>query len=106
MVPAAVPETSAERTEESGAGPEEGVAVRETARVAPADALPPDADLKPDQFPDAVQEVALETVQVRVEAAPEEIVVGLAVKLTTGAGSTFTVTKSSSFVFGPEQVMV
>ena len=65
--------------------------------------------MEPDQSPDAVQEVALETDQVRVEDPPDETVVGFAVKVTTGAeagGSTFTVTESLRLVFGPEHVMV
>ena len=47
--------------------------------------------LAPDQFPDAVQAVALVELQVRFEAPPVTTVVGFAVNVTAGAGATVTV---------------
>lgn len=41
----------------------------------------------PDQPPEATQDVALADVQVNVEALPLDTVLGLAVKLTVGAGA-------------------
>jgi hypothetical protein len=52
---------------------------------APLDLLPLTARL-PDQPPDAVQLVALLAVQLRVAALPLVNVLGLAVRLTVGAG--------------------
>jgi hypothetical protein len=40
----------------------------------------------PDQPPEAVQEVALVELQVRVAVPPDAILVGLAVSVTVGAG--------------------
>jgi hypothetical protein len=49
--------------------------------------------LVPDQAPDAVQEVALVDDQLRLELLPLATVLGLAVRLTVGAGAvTATVT--------------
>lgn len=52
---------------------------------APVDWVPPD-DLLPDQPPEAVQAVALVEDQVKVAAVPLVTVLGLAEKLTVGAG--------------------
>jgi hypothetical protein len=52
---------------------------------APVDCEPLTA-LAPDQAPVAVQEVALVTVQLKVELEPLTTVLGLAFKVTTGAG--------------------
>jgi hypothetical protein len=46
----------------------------------------PLVDLVPDHAPEAVQEVALVADQVSVEALPLATVLGLAAKVTTGAG--------------------
>ena len=46
----------------------------------------PDAALAPDQPPEALQDVAFVELQVRVVALPEEMEVGVAVKLTLGGG--------------------
>jgi hypothetical protein len=46
----------------------------------------PLAALAPDQAPEALQEVALVTDQVKVELLPLAIVLGLAAKITVGAG--------------------
>ena len=48
----------------------------------------PEVDLFPDHAPDAVQEVALVEYHVRVDAVPDVIEVGLAVRETVGAGVT------------------
>jgi hypothetical protein len=47
--------------------------------------------LEPDQAPEAVQEVALLDDQVKVEAAPLAIVLGLALRLTVAVGVGVTV---------------
>jgi hypothetical protein len=46
----------------------------------------------PDQPPEALQEVALVEVHVSVELLPDATVVGLALKLTVGAGGAATAT--------------
>ena len=46
----------------------------------------------PDQPPEAVHEAALVELQLRVELPPNATVVGLALKLTVGAGDVVTVT--------------
>jgi hypothetical protein len=46
----------------------------------------PDIVFAPDQPPEALQDAAFVEVQVRVAAPPEEMLVGLAVKLTVGVG--------------------
>jgi hypothetical protein len=48
--------------------------------------------LAPDQAPEAVQEVALFEDQVRVDALPLLIVLGLALRLTVGEGFALTAT--------------
>ena len=52
----------------------------------------------PVQPPLAVQEVAFVLDQVRVELAPEEMVVGLADSVTVGAGATVTVVLAGDVV--------
>jgi hypothetical protein len=52
---------------------------------APVDCVPL-TDLPPDQAPEAVQEVALVDVHVRLEVPPCATVLGLAESVTTGAG--------------------
>jgi hypothetical protein len=47
----------------------------------------PLADLVPDQAPEAVHEVALVAVQVKVELLPLATVLGLAAKVIVGAGA-------------------
>jgi hypothetical protein len=60
----------------------------------------------PDQPPEAVQEVALRADQVNVEPLPLATVLGLAAKVTAGAGAeTDTVTDWLAFPPGPVQVM-
>ena len=59
----------------------------------------------PDQLPEAVQEVALVELQVSVEALPEVTLVGLAVKVTVGAGAV-TVTFADCEVVPPGPVQV
>jgi hypothetical protein len=71
---------------------------------APVDCEPL-AALVPDQAPDAVQEVALVDDQLRVEALPLLTVLGLAAKLTVGAGAvTDTVTDCVALPPAPVQV--
>ena len=48
--------------------------------------------MAPDHAPEAVHEVALLEDQVNVEAPPRSTVLGLALKLTVGAGFALTVT--------------
>ena len=61
----------------------------------------------PVQPPLAVQEVAFVLDQVRVELAPEEMVVGLADSVTVGAGATVTVVLAGDVVPpAPVQVSV
>ncbi len=73
---------------------------------APVDAEPFVASL-PDQAPEAVQEVAFVETQARVELAPLATVLGLAVKLTVGAGVvTETVADCTALPPGPTQVRV
>lgn len=63
--------------------------------------------LLPDQAPEAVQVVALAADQVRVELLPLLIVLGLAVKLTVGAGCvTDTAADCTALPPGPLQVSV
>jgi hypothetical protein len=74
------------------------------AAKAPLDWLPLVA-FDPLQPPDAEQEVALAEDQVRVEAAPLATVVGLADRLTVGAG-VFTVTVADWAALPPLPVQV
>lgn len=61
----------------------------------------------PDQAPEAVHEVALVDDQVRVELAPLAIVLGLALRLTVGAGGvTDTITDCDALPSVPVQVRV
>ncbi len=61
----------------------------------------------PDQAPEAVQEVALVLDHVNVELAPLATVLGLAVKLTVGAGGvTVTVADCAALPPAPVQVSV
>ena len=53
---------------------------------APVDSEPPVAALAPDQAPDAIQDVAWVADQVSIEPLPLATVLGLAEKLTVGAG--------------------
>lgn len=53
---------------------------------APVDCEPPVAAIAPDQAPDAMQDVALVADQVTIELLPLATVLGLADKLTVGAG--------------------
>ncbi|KKU70861.1 MAG: hypothetical protein UX97_C0019G0003 [Candidatus Beckwithbacteria bacterium GW2011_GWA2_47_25] len=66
------------------------VPVQESVKVEFAVRLPvdcdPEVDLVPDQAPEAVQEVTLVEDHVRVEAVPDVIEVGLAVRETVGTG--------------------
>jgi hypothetical protein len=60
----------------------------------------------PDQPPEAVQDVALRADQVKVEPLPLATVLGLAVKLTVGAGAeTATVTDWLALPPAPVQLM-
>ena len=59
--------------------------------TAPVD-CDPEMLLVPDQAPEAVQEVALFADQVRVDALPLLIVLGLALRLTVGEGFALTAT--------------
>ena len=61
--------------------------------------------LLPDQPPEAVQEVALVDDQLNVDALPLATVLGLAVKLTVGAGA-FTETVADCVVLPPLPVQV
>ena len=73
---------------------------------APLDALPLTA-LVPDQAPEAVQVVALLEFQVSVEALPLTTELGLAVRVTVGAGElTETVADCDALPPGPEQLSV
>jgi hypothetical protein len=73
---------------------------------APVDCEPLVASL-PDQAPEAVQEVAWVADQLRVELLPLATVLGLAVKLTVGAGEvTDTVTDCAALPPAPLQVSV
>ena len=73
---------------------------------APVDCEPL-AALLPDQAPDAVQEVALVVDHVKFEEAPLVTVLGLAAKLTVGAGCvTDTVAGCDALPPTPEQVSV
>ncbi len=72
----------------------------------PVDTLPFTPSL-PDQPPDAVQEVALVVVQVRVDALPLSIVLGFAVIVMVGAGVlTDTVADCDALPPAPVQVSV
>jgi hypothetical protein len=62
--------------------------------------------LAPDQAPDAVHEVALFDDQVRVDALPLSIVLGLALKLTVGEGFALTVTVADCDALPPVPVQV
>jgi len=64
--------------------------------------------LVPLQPPEAVHEVALALLQVRVEVPPEAILVGFVVSVTVGSGSTVTVALAAAGVVppAPEQVSV
>ena len=66
------------------------VPVQESVKVEFAVRLPvdcdPEVDLVPDQAPEAVQEVTLVEDHVRVEAVPDVIEVGLAVREMVGTG--------------------
>ena len=74
---------------------------------APVDSDPPVAVLAPDQAPEAVQEVALVADQVSVELLPLATVLGLAVRLTVGAGVvTETVADCVALPPVPEQLRV
>jgi hypothetical protein len=73
---------------------------------APVDWVPLTA-LLPDQAPEAVQEVALLAVQVRVALLPLVIALGPTLKLTVGAGEvTVTVVDCAVLPPAPEQVSV
>jgi hypothetical protein len=61
--------------------------------------------LLPDQPPEAVQEVALVDDQLNVDALPLATVLGLAVKLTVGAGA-FTETVADCVALPPLPVQV
>lgn len=64
----------------------------------------PEVALLPLQLPEAVQEVALAELQVKVEALPEVNEVGLAVMVTVGAGgggTALTVTEAELLVLLP-----
>ncbi len=66
----------------------------------------PLTDFVPDHAPEAVQDVALVAVQVRVELLPLATVLGLAAKLTVGAGDvTDTVADCDALPPVPVQVM-
>jgi hypothetical protein len=71
---------------------------------APVDCEPL-AALVPDQAPDAVHEVALVAVQLKVELPPLATVLGLARKLTTGA-DVLTVTVADCDALPPLPVQV
>ena len=58
----------------------------------------PLGDLVPLQPPEAVQEVALVELQVKVEAAPRATEIGFAVRVTVAAGVTVTVTVEALLV--------
>ncbi len=61
----------------------------------------------PDQAPDATQEVALVEVQDSIEVPPLVVVLGLALKVTVGAGEvTVTVADCAALPPGPVQVRV
>ncbi len=61
----------------------------------------------PDQLPEAVQEVVLVELQVSVEALPEATLVGLATRVTVGAGVvTVTIADWAMLPPGPVQVSV
>ena len=62
--------------------------------------------LLPDQAPEAVHEVALLDDQVRVDALPLSIVLGLALKLTVGEGFALTVTVADCAALPPLPVQV
>lgn len=67
----------------------------------------PLADLVPDQAPEAMQEVAFVAAHVRVELPPLATVLGLADKVTTGAGAvTETVVDCVALAPLPVQVSV
>ena len=73
---------------------------------APVDCEPL-AALVPDQAPEAVHEVALEELQVNVELLPLATVLGLAAKVTVGAGEvTDTVADCAELPPLPVQVRV
>ncbi len=60
----------------------------------------------PDQAPEAVQDVALLDDQVSVDALPLLIVLGLALKITVGAGFALTVTVADCAALPPLPVQV
>ena len=62
--------------------------------------------LVPDQAPEAVHEVALLEDQVRVDALPRLMVLGLALKLTVTAGFALTVTVAVCAAVPPLPVQV
>ncbi len=61
---------------------------------------------EPDHAPEAVQDVAFVVLQVRVDVPPEATLVGLAVKVTAGAGLTVTVTELEAVPPAPVQASV
>ena len=83
-----------------------------SAKLALPDSAPvpsdPETAFAPLQLPDALHAVASVALQVRVAAAPELIVVGVALRLTTGAGGavTVTVTVWAAVPPGPVQLRV
>ena len=66
----------------------------------------PVRDLAPAHAPDAVQEVALLDDQLRVDALPLRIVLGLALKLTVTVGFALTVTVAVCAAVPPAPVHV
>ena len=79
------------------------VALAESAPVE----LEPTSGLLPDQAPEAVQEVALTLLQVKVELVPLAIVLGFTPMLSEGAaGLTETLTVCEAFPAGPVQFSV
>jgi hypothetical protein len=73
--------------------------------TAPVD-CDPEILLAPDQAPEAVQEVALLDDQVRVDALPLLIVLGLALRLTVGEGFALTATVADCAALPPLPVQV
>ena len=72
---------------------------------APVDCDPLVASV-PDQPPEAVQEVALVELQVRVAAPPEATLVGLAVSVTVGAGAVTVTVVDCGALVPPDPVQV
>ncbi len=60
----------------------------------------------PDQLPEAVQEVALVELQVRVAALPDTTLVGFAVRMSVGAAAVVTVTITDWPMLPPAPVQV